>query len=65
MIRLRETKMWRKIKKTLYEYISFIVFMETEDIYVDITKDVETRFDPQIMSWTDHYLSKKAKTLWD
>ena len=55
--------MWRKIKKKKqkkksYGYISFIVYMETEDIYVDIAKDVEARFDTQIMSWVDHYLSK-------
>ena len=57
--------MWRKVKKKKkkkknksYGYVSFIVYMETEDIYVDIAKDVEARFDTQIMSWVDHYLSK-------
>ena len=45
-------------KKKSYGYISFIVYMETEDIYVDIAKDVDARFDTQIMSWVDHYLSK-------
>ena len=27
---------------------SFIVYMKTEDVYKDITKDVETRFDTLI-----------------
>ena len=38
---------------------SFMVYIKTEDIYVDIVKDVETRSDTSnYMNQTDHSLPK-------
>ena len=45
----------------LIDTSSFIVKMKTEDIYLDILKDVETRFELQIMNCTDHYRKEKIK----
>ena len=42
---LRETKIWRKSKLYYTDTESFIVYIKTEGIYVDITKDFQTRFD--------------------
>ena len=39
---------------------NFIVYIKTEDIYVDIAKDVETTFDT---SNYDHYLKEKIKVI--
>ena len=39
--------------------VSFIDYIKTEDIYSDITKDDETRFDTS--NQTDHYLNEKIK----
>ena len=39
---------------------SFIIFIKTEDIYIDVSKGVETRFN----TWNyelDHYLEEKIK----
>ena len=38
-------QMQRKKKIMLHDTVSFIVYIRTEDIYADIVKDVETRFD--------------------
>ena len=45
LIWLRETKIRRKSKLYYTDTESFIVYIKTEDIYVDITKDFQTRFD--------------------
>ena len=45
LIWLRETKIWRKSKLYYTDTESFIVYIKTEGIYVDITKDFQTRFD--------------------
>ena len=39
--------MWWKSKIVLcgYRFYSFIVYIKTDDIYKDISEDVETRFD--------------------
>ena len=37
---------------------NFVVYINTEEIYVDIPKDVETRFD----SYKDHYRKGKEKS---
>ena len=38
-------KKWRVSKIMLHDKDLFIAYIKTEDIYVDISKDVETRFD--------------------
>ena len=38
-------KKWRVSKIMLHDKNLFIAYIKTEDIYVDISKDVETRFD--------------------
>ena len=45
LIWLRETKIWRKSKLYYTDTESFIIYIKTEGIYVDITKDFQTRFD--------------------
>ena len=45
LIWLRETKIWRKSKLYYTDTESFIVYIKTEGVYVDITKDFQTRFD--------------------
>ena len=45
LIWLRETKIWRKSKLYYTDTESSIVYIKTEGIYVDITKDFQTRFD--------------------
>ena len=40
---------------------SYIVYIKTEDIYIDIAEDVEIRFDTQIMNQTYHYVKEKVK----
>ena len=45
LIWLRETKIRRKSKLYYTDTESFIVYIKTEGIYVDITKDFQTRFD--------------------
>ena len=42
---LGETKIWRKQNYVTWIRNSFIVYIKTEDIYVGIAKDAETRFD--------------------
>ena len=42
---LGETKIWRKQNYVTWIQNSFIVYIKTEDIYVNIAKDAETRFD--------------------
>ena len=44
MLWVCKTKIWWKIKLALYGY-SFIAYIKTDDIYKDIAKDFETRFD--------------------
>ena len=41
---------------------SFIVYIKTDDIYKDIAKDVETRFDTSNYQ-TGHYLKENTKRL--
>ena len=38
-----------------------MVHAKTDDIYKDIAKDTETRFDTPNLSWTDHCLKQKIK----
>ena len=45
LIWLRETKIWRKSKLYYTDTETFIVYIKAEGIYVDITKDFQTRFD--------------------
>ena len=45
LIWLRETKIWRTSKLYYTDTESFIIYIKTEGIYVDITKDFQTRFD--------------------
>ena len=45
MVRLCETKIWRKAKLCYMDIGSFIVYIKTEDIYSDIEKYIKTRFD--------------------
>ena len=40
---------------------SFIVYLNTKEISVDISKDVETRPDTSIMNYKDHCLKEKNK----
>ena len=40
---------------------SFIVYIKTEDIYVDIAKDIETRFDASNYQLDRPYLKEKIK----
>ena len=40
---------------------SFIVYIKTNDIYKEITEDVKTRFDTQIINETGCYLKEKNK----
>ena len=40
---------------------SFIVYIETDDIYKDITEDVKTRLIIQIMNQIDHCLEENLK----
>ena len=35
---------------------------KAEDIYIDIAKDIGTRFDTSYMDQRDHYLKKKLKS---
>ena len=45
MVWLREPKYGKKAKLYYVDTDSFIVHIKTEDTYVDIAKDVETRFE--------------------
>ena len=45
MIWLHETWIWKRTKTTLHGYHWFYIIHKTEDIYVEIAKDVETKFD--------------------
>ena len=45
IIAYNDTKMRRKSKIMLHAYRGFIVYIKTQEKYVDIAKDVETRFD--------------------
>ena len=45
LVWLGKTKIWWKSKSLLYRYRLFIVYIKADDIYVDITEDVETTFD--------------------
>ena len=42
---LGKTKIWRKSKTMLHRYRQHYRLHKTEDIYSDIAKDFETRFD--------------------
>ena len=44
----------------LYRYRRFIVYIKTDNIYKDITKDVETRF-VTVNYELDRYLKEKIK----
>ena len=41
----RKSKIWKKAKLCYMDTDSFIVYIKTKHIYVDIAKDAETRFD--------------------
>ena len=57
------------VKKARLSYMDtdpFIVYIKIKEIYVDITQDVQARFDSyEIMNWTDHYRKKKIKKQWN
>ena len=42
---ITETKIWEKSKIMLMDTGSFIVYIKIEDIYSEIVKDVERKFD--------------------
>ena len=42
---MKNQNMVKKIKLSYMDIDSFIVYIKTDDIYKDITKDLETRFD--------------------
>ena len=41
----RKTKMWRKTKLSYMDTDSFMKYIKTEVTYINITKDIEARFD--------------------
>lgn len=41
VILVRETKIWRKRLSYVIYTDSFIIYIETKDIYVDIAKDIK------------------------
>ena len=41
VILVRETKIWRKKLSYVIYTDSFIIYIETKDIYVDIAKDIK------------------------
>ena len=45
MVRLRETKLWKKAKVHYIDTNNFMVYIKTEDIYLDIAKYVEVKSD--------------------
>ena len=45
MVWLQNQSMVKKNKLCYMDTVSFIVYIKTDDIYKDITEDVETRFD--------------------
>ena len=58
MVWLCITKIWSKSKILLYGYrhfaiwpCRFIVYRKADDIYQDISEDVETRFDTSSYEW--------------
>lgn len=50
--------MEKKIKLCYLDADSFIVYLKTEDIYVDTAKDAETRF--HFLWLIDHYFKNKV-----
>ena len=40
---------------------NFIIYIKTEDFYIDIADDVECKFDTQIMKLIDHYPQERIK----
>ena len=55
-------------EKTKLCYIdtdSFIVYIKTKDIYIDVADYVETRFCTSNYKLTDHYLKEKIKNYLD
>ena len=45
MVWLCETKKWKKSKLCYIDTDYIIVYIKTEDLYIDIAKEVETWFD--------------------
>ena len=56
-------KYGEKAKLCYMDADSFIVYIKTDNIYKNITEDVDTRFD--IMNQIDHCLKEKIKKLLD
>ena len=52
-------KYGKKAKLCYMDTDSFIVYIKTDNIYKNITEDVDTRFD--IMNQIDHCLREKIK----
>ena len=50
-----------KLDKKLNYTDSFIVYMKTEDIYSDIAKDVETRFDTSLLQANQTTTKRKKR----
>ena len=46
-------KYGEKAKLSYMDIHSFVVYIKTEDIYVDIAKDAETRLDTTKMNWVE------------
>ena len=57
---LCKTKIWLKCKFVLYRY-SFTVYIKNDDIYKDITEDVETRFGTSNYELDRHCLKENIK----
>ena len=59
MVWLYKAKIWWKCKTLLYGY-SFIVHVKADDIYKNVAKDAETRFDTSNFE-LDRPLKEKIK----
>ena len=53
--------MEKKEKLCYMDTDRFIVYIKTEDIFVDIAKNVEIRFDTSNYELQKHYLKEKVK----
>ena len=61
-------KYGEKAKSDYIDTDSFIVYIKTEDIYIDVTKDVETRFDASNYDFIrplPRGKNKKNETRWE
>ena len=56
-------KYGEKAKLCYMDTDSFTIYMKTEDIYDGTAKDVEPRFDTQMINLKKYYLEEKIKLL--